>query len=249
VKNLISCRDNGLFTTAPCHLPILGAVDEMDSTVSVPTEELDPFEPSPRESHSGLDAQTAELPVVPSAVRAAPLGSTREQCAACGVPVASDQRYCVECGQRLGGARLPFMDDPARHTGRSTVQAAPAKARPSVNSTLIAGVGTLLLAMGIGILIGRSSSGASKASPVQYVTAPGAGLGAAGTSTETTPSPTGETSSSGGSSKSSRKAKSAAKAAKPKLPPAKVVTVGSPGKGAGYEKGHFTGNFFGKGEE
>jgi hypothetical protein len=31
-------------------------------------------------------------------------------------------------------------------------------------------------------------------------------------------------------------------------PPPKVVTVGSAGKGPGYQKGHFTGNFFG-GEE
>lgn len=192
-------------------------------------------------------AATEELPAVVGTVRAAPLGSTREQCAACGAPVASDQRYCVECGQRLGGARLPFMDDPARHSGRSAVQAAPAKARLSVNSTLIAGVGTLLLAMGIGILIGRSSPGSSKASPVQYVTAPGAGV--AGTGTETTTSPTSETSPTGSSSKSSKSSKSTTKAAKAKLPPAKVVTVGSPGKGAGYEKGHFTGNFFGKGEE
>lgn len=194
-------------------------------------------------------AVTQELPAVAGAVRAAPLGSTRDQCAACGVPVAPDQRYCVECGQRLGGARLPFMDDASRYTGRSPVQAAPAKARLSVNSTLIAGVGTLLLAMGIGILIGRSSPGSSKASPVQYVTAPGAGVaGAAGTGAETTPSTIGETSTTA-ASKSSKSSKSAVKALKPKLPPAKVVTVGSPGKGPGYEKGHFTGNFFGKGEE
>jgi hypothetical protein len=229
-----------------------GAVDEMDWTVSAPTEELDPFEPSSREDRpTADDPPTAELPIVPPAVRAAPLGSPRQQCAACAAPVAPDQRYCVECGQRLGGARLPFMDDPARHSGRSSVPAAQAKARLSVNSTLIAGVGTLLLAMGIGILIGRSSPGSSKASPVQYVTAPSAGAaGAAGTSTETTPSSTSETSSSStGSSKSSKSSKPVAKASKPKLPPPKVVTVGSPGKGAGYEKGHFTGNFFGKGEE
>ncbi|MGN6373883.1 MAG: hypothetical protein ACTHM1_12995 [Solirubrobacteraceae bacterium] len=217
--------------------------------MSAPTEELDPFEPPPRESRSPVDPPTAELPVVPSAVRAAPLGSTRAQCAACGAPVASDQRYCVECGQRLGGARLPFMDDASRHSGRSTVHAAPTKARLSVNSTLIAGVGTLLLAMGVGILIGRSSPGSSKASPVQYVTAPGPGvLGATGAGTEAASS-TAESGSIGGSSRSSKKAKSAAKASKPKLPPPKVVTVGSAGKGAGYEKGHFTGNFFGKGEE
>lgn len=223
----------------------------MDSTVSAPTEELGRFEPSPRESRSSLDAPTAEMPVVPAAVRAAPLGSTRDRCAACGAPVAPDQRYCVECGQRLGGARLPFMDDASRHSGRSPARAAPAKARLSVNSTLIAGVGTLLLAMGIGILIGRSSPGSSKASPVQYVTAPGAGVagGVPGAGAEAAPSTVGETSSNGGSSNSSKSSKAAAKAPKPKLPPAKVVTVGSPGKGAGYERGHFTGNFFGKGEE
>lgn len=196
-----------------------------------------------------MSATTEELPAVVGAVRAAPLGSTREQCAACGAPVAPDQRYCVECGQRLGGARLPFMDDASRHSRRSAAQAAPAKARLSVNSTLIAGVGTLLLAMGIGILIGRSSPGSSKASPVQYVTAPGTGVGGVAAGTETTPPSTLEAGSTGGPTKSSKSSKSTAKAGKAKLPPAKVVTVGSPGKGPGYEKGHFTGNFFGKGEE
>lgn len=197
-------------------------------------------------------AATEELAAVREpCVQATALGSGREQCAACGSALASDQRYCVECGQRLGSARLPFMDDPARHSTQS-VSAHPPRRRLSVNSTLIAGVGTLLLAMGIGILIGRSSPGSSpRSAPVQIVGASTAGaaptVGTTAGAAETQASTAGGTSTpaSGGSSS---KSKTAAKAAKAKLPPPKVVTVGSPGKGKGYEKGHFTGNFFGKGE-
>jgi hypothetical protein len=46
---------------------------------------------------------------------------------------------------------------------------------------------------------------------------------------------------------SSAAAKSSAAAPKKAAPaPAKSVTVGTPGKGPGYQKGHFTGNFFGE---
>ena len=33
-----------------------------------------------------------------------------EQCPSCGKPMATDQRYCLECGSRRGDPRLPFMD-------------------------------------------------------------------------------------------------------------------------------------------
>lgn len=117
----------------------------------------------------------------------------------------------------------------------------------SVNSTLIAGVGTLLLAMGIGILIGRASPGSStRSTPVQVVGLSGTGTAGASAAPEAQSSSTGASAAGGSSAKGG---KAQAKAAKAKLPPPKVVTVGSPGKGPGYEKGHFTGNFFGKGEE
>ncbi len=124
------------------------------------------------------------------------------------------------------------------------------RTRSSVNSALIAGVGTLLLAMAVGVLIGRSGSGAevrSAGSPtVQVVTAPAA-AGAATSSAEpqaqaSTAGPPGSKGTSGASA-----AKSTGVAAKKNPPaPAKTVKVGSPGKGAGYQKGHFTGNFFGE---
>jgi hypothetical protein len=123
----------------------------------------------------------------------------------------------------------------------------------SVNATLIAGVGTLLLALGIGVLIGRSgNSGSSKAPPVRIVTVAGAGgAGAAATGTTsgtgaTGGSTTSTTTSSGASSSTKSSSKAAVK--KPAVPLPKPVKVGSAGHGPGYQKGHFTGNFFG-GEE
>lgn len=179
---------------------------------------------------------------------------SNERCVACGVPLASDQRYCVECGQRLGRARLPFMEEPAGPSATAVPEPSQ-RPRMSASTTLVAGVGTLLLAMGIGVLIGRSAPSSSRAAgPVQVLSAPGVGAagvagatgvaggaeGSAAATTSTTPT---------SSNAAGKGGKTPTKATKTKLPPAKVVKVGSPGKGPGYEKGHFTGNFFGKGEE
>ena len=38
------------------------------------------------------------------------LGEEGERCTGCGVPLAEDQRYCLNCGGRRGNARVPFMD-------------------------------------------------------------------------------------------------------------------------------------------
>jgi hypothetical protein len=120
----------------------------------------------------------------------------------------------------------------------------------SPSSALIAGVGTLMLAMGVGVLIGRSapSSTVRSAAPVQVLTVPNTGTAAGVVSPESTQSPSSTTATK--SSSSAKGSKAAVKSSSTKsLPPAKVVTVGSPGKGPGYQKGHFTGNFFGEGEE
>jgi hypothetical protein len=223
--------------------------------LSAPTEELDAVgKPSttaarrPVAARSATEAPLAGVHGGPAGQPTAPAGLARSQCAACGAALASDQRYCVECGQRLGAARLPFMDDPGRYAATAQYSAPPRRSgRMSVNSTLIAGVGTLLLAMGIGILIGRASPGSStRSTPVQVVGLSGTGTAGASAAPEAQSSSTGASAAGGSSAKGG---KAQAKAAKAKLPPPKVVTVGSPGKGPGYEKGHFTGNFFGKGEE
>jgi hypothetical protein len=182
------------------------------------------------------------------------VSSTRERCAACGAALAPDQRYCVECGQRRGGATPPFSGQPSSLPGRAA--AAPAQARRpplSINATLIAGIGTLLLAMGIGILIGRSSQGSSTKTPaVQLVTSPAAASGASGSAggSETT-LPGASTTTTGATGVKSGGSGALLKPAPKKIrPPApKAVKVGSKGSGPGYQKGKFTGNFFGEGEE
>jgi hypothetical protein len=111
-------------------------------------------------------------------------GSPAPACPACGAPRAADQRYCLECGER----QAPMSD--FLRSGApvgSSPPAAPPQAPPSAptagspgerNSntvSLLAGVGVLLLAMGVGVLIGRSgNSSKQNPAPVQVVTQQGA---------------------------------------------------------------------------
>jgi hypothetical protein len=113
--------------------------------------------------------------------------------------MAPDQRYCLQCGSRganLPGVREGLQASSTAHGSQPAVQgagmegahvaasAAPARANNTVS--VIASVGVLLLAMGVGVLIGRANSGsnagkAAAAPQVISVAAPGA-------STATTPS-------------------------------------------------------------
>jgi hypothetical protein len=173
-----------------------------------------------------------------------PILPRHDRCPACDSTLAPDQRYCVECGERRGAPRLPFTDGATQHAQQApNSQSRPGRPRSPVNSTLIAGIGTLLLAMGVGVLIGRSGSGAAlkSASPaVQVVTIPsGAGAAAPGPEPQTPASKGAAASGAGATKPASTPAKKAAAAEK-------TVRVGTPGKGPGYQNGHFTGNFFGE---
>lgn len=168
------------------------------------------------------------------------------QCAVCGATLAPDQRYCVECGERRGPGRFPAADGLTSRPREAQLESVPVRrSRMSVNNTLIAGIGTLLLAMGIGVLIGRSGNSAPSKNPaVQVVTVQGGGAGAAASTAPgatTTPSAGGGSASTSGSTSTTGKSKSKQTAA----PPPKAVTVGTPGHGPGYQNGKFTGNFFG----
>jgi hypothetical protein len=206
------------------------------------------FEPAagsaPADVETADEAVTAELrpASMVTAVRS-------DQCPACSTAMASDQRYCLECGERRGPARVPLLDSSSQRARARETPAAhrpPARARASVNSTLIAGIGTLLLAMGVGVLIGRSANSTSaKAPPAQVVTVAGGGgtAGTAAASTAAQTPPAGAAKAPTASGASATPARSASKA--PSAAPPKAVKVGSPGKGPGYQHGHFTGNFFG----
>jgi hypothetical protein len=107
-----------------------------------------------------------------------------ESCASCGAPLAEDQRYCLECGERRapmssvllggptpGGSGQPVSADPPPSGPPPAGQIAPpgAGARSGNTVTVIAGVGVLLLAMGVGVLIGRSGSPKQSAAPAQVI--------------------------------------------------------------------------------
>lgn len=116
-------------------------------------------------------------------------------------------------------------------------------------------MGTLILAMGVGVLIGRSGDhgASSKNNPVQVIHVTGGGVAGTGTVTASTASGKSATTKSkksgkGGKHGSANPGAAVAggkNAAKQHLPPA-TVKVGSPGHGRGYKNGKFTGDFFGQ---
>jgi hypothetical protein len=135
------------------------------------------------EGGTGAEDSTRELP-------AAPTGASEDRCTACGAPLAHDQRYCVECGERRGQSRLPVAQPVTEVHTRRTRAAGPLR-RPTVSSgaVLVAGVGVLLLAVGLGVLIGRindhTTTTRASASP-QVITVQAGGGGGTATTPHTT---------------------------------------------------------------
>ena len=192
--------------------------------------------------------------------------------------MALDQRYCLNCGNRRGDPRLPFMDavvfmEASRQPQGDAAGAAappppPAKSGISPSTTLIAGIATLVLAVGVGVLIGRS--GNNSAAPVanqtpQIIKVGGGGEEEAETATESNKG--GKEASKGSKSKGSgKKAKkspakevgssgtseAAEEVLKPKagvkLPPptTKVGEKCEKGTSGCSESGKFNGSFFGE---
>ena len=142
---------------------------------------------------SGADEPTADGPTADEPTRelpTAPTGGSEDRCTACGSPLAHDQRYCVECGERRGQSRVPAAQ-PATEVRTTRTRTVQARRRPQLSSgtTLVAGVGVLLLAIGLGVLIGRINNNTTttraSADP-QVITVQGGGSGGATTSTPTT---------------------------------------------------------------
>jgi hypothetical protein len=102
-----------------------------------------------------------------------------EPCARCAAPLAEDQRYCLECGERrtpmssvlLGGPPSPAAARPEPTAPRPPASGGPHLERAERGNavTVIAGVGVLLLAMGVGVLIGRAGGSKQAAAPAQTI--------------------------------------------------------------------------------
>ena len=209
------------------------------------------------QSSEGAEAVTTEQDRV-TAGRYASIPSG-ERCTNCQAPLASDQRYCVNCGERRGRSRFSaesFMSSAAPETAPAPVRA-PRRPRASSGATLLAGVATLLVAMGVGVLIGHDSGNSPNktvAAGAPQVINVGGGSG----------SGSGSSSSTKGKKSKAKKvkvvhvtkkvaAKATAAAAKvlggsKALAPATVQPGGACTNGqAGCQNGKFTGNFFGGG--
>ncbi|MBJ7457983.1 MAG: hypothetical protein JHD02_02215 [Thermoleophilaceae bacterium] len=146
-------------------------------------------------------AATRQMPPVAAAGASSPppapmvVGSNGDTCPKCNSMVAADQRYCIECGERRGEPRLPFMD--GRTAAQPNVEVLPAplypaagylppqappKTKLSSGLALLATIATLLLAMGVGVLIGNKgdSSGAAAQQPIILGSGASAATGASG---------------------------------------------------------------------
>lgn len=187
-------------------------------------------------------------------------GAVGSRCANCQAPMASDQRYCLTCGERRGKPRFGAALTPATPADAAASTAGPGerypRSRTSSAATLVAGVATLLIALGVGVLIGHDSNSTPQRSGFQVVTV----NGGSGTTSASSP----------GQSTQASPTRSAAKHPKvvvvhltPKLQQkaanaatkvfgssgglSKNVTQkvnGSCSGGAGCQNGKFTGNFF-----
>ncbi len=173
----------------------------MTPTVPIPAAQADPL--------AALGAAAGGAPSQPgnaagSAAIPQAVASGVEPCPHCGTPLALDQRYCLECGAPrtyLSGMLLDRLRAPAAQaTPGQPVQPPMGGTGPPVTPTspgdstwqrgnvltLIASIGVLLLAMGVGVLIGRSGGSSSGGSAPQIVTVPAAASGAASTTTTPT---------------------------------------------------------------
>lgn len=199
-------------------------------------------------SSQAIEAETTEMAAVPAMPL---LAIAAGACGACGASLAADQRYCVQCGQRRGAPRLPALDLPAdQQPPQPGVRPMFGSPRFPPGASLVAVVGTLLLAMAIGVFIGRAGDDSSGKTATQVVSVIAPGLAATGASTApaaaTTTPAAGAAATASAAAAAAKKvaaAKQAPAAAKKAAPP-KAVKIGSVGTGPGYTNNKFTGDFF-----
>jgi hypothetical protein len=107
------------------------------------------------------------------------LGPHGEPCPACGAPLAADQRYCLNCGRRRAGPRVPYQALLAARAPEEVLAPAappapppPPPQRRTVPAGLaLAGAGAVALLLAVGVLIGAATTTEEQPAP-RLVTAP-----------------------------------------------------------------------------
>jgi len=124
-----------------------------------------------------------------------------EPCESCGAPLASDQRYCLNCGHRRGGPRVDYRYYMAMGGGEATPPSAaaaaaaaadgpegepPKKERDYAPLAAVGGIAVLGLMLLVGVLIGKGNNNTTTPAPSKVVIPATAG----GASTASTPKET-----------------------------------------------------------
>jgi hypothetical protein len=100
--------------------------------------------------------------------------SEAASCRSCRAPLAEDQRYCLNCGERQGEPRIDFRQYEAPGPQQPHESAPPlsSEEKPSRDYTPLAAVGgiaVLGVMLLIGVLIGKGDSGAQAPAPAPVV--------------------------------------------------------------------------------
>lgn len=103
-----------------------------------------------------------------------------ENCVNCRAPVASDQRYCLACGERIGEPRVQVAPTQALASAEASSKAGSSPARELLAAALVLGVAALFT---LGVIVGRengASTTQTREPVVVRVQAGGSNSGAGG---------------------------------------------------------------------
>jgi hypothetical protein len=219
--------------------------------------------PSPRAGEEAARAVTQPRPVVTTercSQCAAPLAPDQRYCLQCGAarahvsgpisggrpggppPTAVSPQNATSPQSALspGGPQTPPPGTPGAPPNAPPGFGAAQPSNRNNTLALLAGVGVLLLAMGVGVLIGRASTGSAKVPPAQVISVGGSAAGTAGTATTptTTETPAASTAKKASKEKSSSPASpsSSGSSINKPAPPTVLKSVSKNQSGSSYEQ-------------
>ena len=92
-----------------------------------------------------------------------------EPCRSCGAPLAGDQRYCLNCGERCGPPRIDFGKQQPPPPPSAAESAAPPESEPPQRDytplAAVGGIAVLGLMLLVGVLIGKGNGTTASAPP------------------------------------------------------------------------------------